>query len=59
MPPQSPVAWSSFTTGLEPARHGIFDFVHRDPADDGAVPVDDEDEAAVVDDPVGTVADCR
>ncbi len=32
MPPQSPVAWSSFTTGLEPAAHGIFDFVHRDPA---------------------------
>jgi predicted AlkP superfamily phosphohydrolase/phosphomutase len=32
MPPQSPVAWSSFTTGLAPAQHGIFDFVHRDPA---------------------------
>jgi predicted AlkP superfamily phosphohydrolase/phosphomutase len=32
IPPQSPVAWSSFTTGLEPAAHGIFDFVHRDPA---------------------------
>jgi predicted AlkP superfamily phosphohydrolase/phosphomutase len=32
MPPQSPVAWSTFTTGLEPAQHGIFDFVHRDPA---------------------------
>jgi len=32
MPPQSPVAWSSFTTGLDPAEHGIFDFVHRDPA---------------------------
>lgn len=31
-PPQSPVAWSSFTTGLDPAAHGIFDFVHRDPA---------------------------
>jgi predicted AlkP superfamily phosphohydrolase/phosphomutase len=30
-PPQSPVAWSSFITGLEPAEHGIFDFVHRDP----------------------------
>jgi predicted AlkP superfamily phosphohydrolase/phosphomutase len=29
-PPQSPVAWSSFITGLEPAEHGIFDFVHRD-----------------------------
>jgi len=32
MPPQSPVAWSTFITGLEPDQHGIFDFVHRDPA---------------------------
>ena len=32
MPPQSPVAWSTFITGLEPADHGIFDFVHRDPS---------------------------
>jgi predicted AlkP superfamily phosphohydrolase/phosphomutase len=31
MPPQSPVAWSTFITGLDPAQHGIFDFVHRDP----------------------------
>ncbi len=31
MPPQSPVAWSSFITGLDPQGHGIFDFVHRDP----------------------------
>ncbi len=31
-PPQSPVAWSTFITGLDPAEHGIFDFVHRDPA---------------------------
>ncbi len=30
-PPQSPVAWSTFITGLEPAQHGMFDFVHRDP----------------------------
>jgi len=30
-PPQSPVAWSTFITGLDPGRHGIFDFVHRDP----------------------------
>jgi predicted AlkP superfamily phosphohydrolase/phosphomutase len=30
-PPQSPVAWSTFITGLEPAEHGIFDFVHRNP----------------------------
>jgi predicted AlkP superfamily phosphohydrolase/phosphomutase len=31
-PPQSPVAWSTFITGLDPIGHGIFDFVHRDPA---------------------------
>ncbi len=30
-PPQSPVAWSTFITGMDPAGHGIFDFVHRDP----------------------------
>ena len=30
-PPQSPVAWSSFITGLDPGGHGIFDFIHRDP----------------------------
>ena len=30
-PPQSPVAWSSFVTGMDPGGHGIFDFVHRDP----------------------------
>lgn len=31
-PPQSPVAWSNFVTGLDPGGHGIYDFVHRDPA---------------------------
>ena len=30
-PPQSPVAWSTFITGLDPAGDGLFDFVHRDP----------------------------
>ena len=30
-PPQSPVAWSNFVTGMNPGGHGIFDFVHRDP----------------------------
>ncbi len=30
-PPQSPVAWSTFITGLDPDAHGIFDFVHRNP----------------------------
>jgi predicted AlkP superfamily phosphohydrolase/phosphomutase len=31
IPPQSPVAWSTFMTGLDPGAHGIFDFIHRDP----------------------------
>ena len=30
-PPQSPVAWSTFVTGMNPGGHGVFDFVHRDP----------------------------
>jgi predicted AlkP superfamily phosphohydrolase/phosphomutase len=30
-PPQSPVAWSNFITGMNPGGHGIFDFIHRDP----------------------------
>jgi predicted AlkP superfamily phosphohydrolase/phosphomutase len=34
-PPQSPVAWSSFITGLDPGGHGIFDFIHRDPTTRG------------------------
>jgi predicted AlkP superfamily phosphohydrolase/phosphomutase len=32
IPPQSPVAWSTVTTGMDPGGHGIFDFVHRNPA---------------------------
>lgn len=31
MPPQSPVAWATFITGMDPGGHGLFDFVHRDP----------------------------
>ncbi len=30
-PSMSPVAWSSFTTGVDPSRHNIFDFITRDP----------------------------
>jgi predicted AlkP superfamily phosphohydrolase/phosphomutase len=30
-PPQSEVSWTSIATGLNPAEHGIFDFVHRNP----------------------------
>ena len=29
-PSVSPVAWSSFSTGVSPARHNIFDFLDRD-----------------------------
>lgn len=32
VPPQSPVAWSNFITGMNPGGHGIFDFIHRDPS---------------------------
>lgn len=31
-PPQTEVSWTSIATGLTPGGHGIFDFVHRDPA---------------------------
>ena len=31
IPPQSPVAWSTVTTGRDPGGHGVYDFVHRDP----------------------------
>ncbi|HKW16337.1 MAG TPA: alkaline phosphatase family protein [Terriglobales bacterium] len=30
-PAQTPVAWSSFATGVNPGGHGIFDFISRDP----------------------------
>lgn len=30
-PPESPCAWASFSTGLDPAGHGIFGFLGRDP----------------------------
>ena len=31
-PAQTPVAWSTFTTGTNPGGHGIFDFLRRNPA---------------------------
>jgi len=31
LPAITPAAWSSFSTGVDPSRHGIFDFVTRDP----------------------------
>jgi predicted AlkP superfamily phosphohydrolase/phosphomutase len=30
-PPQSEVSWTSIATGLNPGKHGLFDFVHRNP----------------------------
>lgn len=30
MPPISPVAWTSMVTGVNPGKHGIFDFMERD-----------------------------
>ncbi len=30
-PAQTPVAWSTFATGVNPGGHGIFDFLSRDP----------------------------
>ena len=30
-PPQSPVAWTSFATGTLPGKHGVFDFIGREP----------------------------
>lgn len=31
IPPQSPVAWSDFISGMDAGGHGIYDFLHRDP----------------------------
>jgi predicted AlkP superfamily phosphohydrolase/phosphomutase len=31
-PPQTEVSWTSIATGADPGGHGVFDFVHRDPA---------------------------
>ena len=50
-PPQSPVAWSNFVTGMNPGGHGIFDFLHRDPSNyhpvSSATPPPDEDTTAL------------
>lgn len=32
VPPQTPVSWTSFSTGLDPGGHQIFDFLKRDPS---------------------------
>ena len=33
IPAESPVAWSSFATGMNPGKHGIFDFLTRNAED--------------------------
>ena len=33
VPAQTPVSWATFSTGLDPGGHEIFDFLKRDPAD--------------------------
>lgn len=33
VPPQSPVAWASFSTATHPAKHSVYDFIVRDPSD--------------------------
>lgn len=45
-PPQSPVAWSSFITGMDPGGHGIFDFIHRDPTTREPIPSTTKDATA-------------
>ena len=30
-PAQSPVVWTTLATGTNPGKHGVFDFIHRDP----------------------------
>ncbi len=37
-PAQSPVAWSTFITGMDAGGHGIFDFLQRDPKTMKVVP---------------------
>jgi len=31
IPPESPVAWVSAATGVNPGQHGLYDFIRRDP----------------------------
>ncbi len=32
-PPQSPIVWGSFGTGVKPGKHGLYDFISRNPDD--------------------------
>ncbi|MCU0726182.1 MAG: alkaline phosphatase family protein [Planctomycetes bacterium] len=37
LPPESPVAWATYLTGLDPGGHGIFDFIHRTARPEGGI----------------------
>ncbi|MHC4712216.1 MAG: alkaline phosphatase family protein [Planctomycetota bacterium] len=37
-PPQTPVSWACFATGLNPGKTGLFDFLRRDPKADVPLP---------------------
>jgi len=37
-PPQTPVSWAAFATGLNPGKTSLFDFLRRDPHDPDYVP---------------------
>jgi len=39
MPPGSPAAWSTFQTGKDPGKHGIFDFFRNNPENYNYTPV--------------------
>ncbi len=39
MPPLSPAAWSTFQTGKNPGKHGVFDFFRNSPGEHGYLPV--------------------
>ena len=41
-PAVSPVAWSTFQTGVNPGKHRVFDFLRRDPAGYTILPADTE-----------------
>ncbi len=40
LPPLTPPAWTSIVTGVNPGRHGIWDFVDQDPASYRVIPLD-------------------
>ena len=37
-PPLSPIAWASIITGVNPGKHGVYDFAQREPGSYDFVP---------------------